>query len=472
MTDSIPTPPPTSGAARLPYKWVALGVAAVATFATTADASIVAISLPELTLSLNSEPSTAIWVILAYLLTSVGLVLGTGRLTDALGSKRLFNGGFLVFTVGLALSAVAQTIIQLVLFRVVAAAGAAMLMSSSVTLVVEAFPTQERGRVMGILTAVTSAGLAIGPLLGGVLLDSLGWRSIFYVRLPLGLLGLALGLLFLRETRRDGAAVRFDYAGAVTVFVGLVSLALATNQATAWGLTSAAFLGLLLFGAAMLGLFVYVERRAVQPIFDLSMFRNRVYSSGIASMVLYFMAVSTAFFLLPFFLIDGQGHSSTTAGLLFALLPFSMGVLSPLSGLLSDRVGTRLPTMLGVAVSAVTLVAMSTLTVDTGTGLVVLVLVFHGFGSGLFEAPNISAIMGSASPERLGLAAASVATSRQIGLILGVVLGGAIFAARRDVYAPTHPASVAVVQGFQDAVLVMAAVAVLGVLVAALRGKA
>ena len=457
---------------RLPYRWVALGIAALGIFATTADASIVAISLPELTVALDTRPATVIWVIAAYLLTSVGLVLGMGRLSDALGSKRLFNLGFLVFTLGLIMSASAQTVFQLIAFRVVTATGGAMLLSSTVALATDAFPSQERGRAMGILSAVTSAGLAVGPLVGGVLLDSLGWRSVFYLRIPLGVVGLGLGVLLLREMGRERSALHFDFAGALTIFAGLVSIVLAINQAPSWGLTSPAFLGLLLFGVLMLGLFVRVERGASQPIVDLSVFRNRVYASSIASMFLYFLAVGTAYYLLPFLLIQGLGYSSTIAGFVFALVPFSMGVLSPMTGGVSDRIGTRLLTTVGITVSAVTLVAMSFLGEGVAVGIVVLVLLFHGIGSGLFEAPNISAIMGSASQERLGLASASVAVSRQIGLALGIAVGSAIFVARREVFEVSHSSAGAVVQGFQDAVLFMAAAAGIGILVAALRGKA
>ncbi len=464
-----PSHPPLQS--RLPYKWVALIIASIAAFSSTADASMVVISLPALGDALDASTSTVIWVVAAYLLTSVGLVLGMGRLNDALGSRRVINLGFLVFTIGLALSAFAQTVIYLVLFRVVAAVGGAMLLSSYVAIAVDAFPAKERGRAMGILSAVTAGGLAMGPLIGGVLLDSLGWRSTFYLRVPLSAVGLALGLLFVQDTRPSIGPIRFDYAGAITVFVGLVAMAFATNQATAWGLTSAPFLSLILFGAFMLVLFVRVERRAAQPIIDLSQFRDRVYASGSLSMLLYFVGVGTAYFLLPFFLIQGKGYSSTVAGLLFALLPFSMGVLSPLAGLLSDRVGSRWPTALGVSVSAVTLVAMAALGENTGIWIVALVLVLHGFGSGLFEAPNISAIMGSVASDRLGLASASIAISRQIGLILAIVLGGAIYAARRDAYGSTLAAPGAVIEGFQDAVLVMASAAALGAIVAAFRGR-
>lgn len=446
-------------------------MAAIANFSTTADASIVALSLPRVGDALNAEAEMLVWVIAAYLLTSVGLVLGMGRLSDAVGTRRVFTGGFLIFTVGLVLCAVAQTVIHLILFRVVTAVGVAMLLSSMVSLAVEAFPRKERGRAMGVMGAATSLGLAMGPLAGGILLDEVGWRSVFYLRVPIGIVGVFLGAVVLHERRRELDSLRFDYWGAVSVFMGLVALAVAANQAMSWGLTSMKFLGVSLFAIVILIVFVRIEARVRQPVFDMRVLHNRTYVSGIGSMLLYFVAVGTAYYLMPFFLLNGRQVSAAVAGLLFAVMPFCMGMVSPFAGAIGDRVGTRLPVMIGFVLIIASIISMGLFGQTTALALVVVVLVVHGLGAGFFEAPNISAIMGSVSKEKLGLAAASVAISRQVGLMLGMVVGGAIFVARRDGYLMSGDESWAVVAGFSEAVMAMAVVAAAGAVVAMLRPR-
>lgn len=471
MSEAISNLPPTEERARSRYKWVTLGAVSVGTFMMTIDATIVAISLPELAVALHADASTVLWVTGAYLLTSIGLLLAMGRLSDRLGRKRLFTVGLLLFTVALGLSAAAQDIAQLISFRVLTAVGGAMVVSTSVALITHAFPSEERGRAMGIQSLVVSAGLAAGPLVGGALIDLLGWRSVFYLRVPVGAAGVAAGWLFLRETVEQKKGEPFDLWGALAIFAALVTLVLALGQGPRLGLTSAAFLALVCSGLLMLLLFVVLERRAPEPVFDLAMFGNRLYSSAMASMLLYFAAVSAAYFLVPFFLIQGRGHSATIGGLLLALIPLSMLAVSPLAGMVSDRVGSRWPTTLGLMVSAGSLFAIATLNGSTPLAIVVIALMANGVGSGMFEAPNNSAIMGTASQERLGVTAASLAVSRQVGLSVGIALGGAIFSSRQAHYQLTHSSAGALVQGFHDAVLVMAALALAGIVVTAMRGR-
>ena len=471
MSDGARFLSPADERAHSRYKWIALGAVSVGTFMMTMDASIVAISLPELAVSLHTDASTVLWVTMAYLLTSIGLLLAMGRLSDTLGRKRLFVLGLLIFTLGLGLSATAEGVGVLVAFRVLSAIGGAMVVSTSVALITDAFPAEERGRAMGILSLVVSAGLAAGPLVGGPMIDLLGWRSVFYLRVPVGAVGVVLSWLVLRESvvAREGEG--FDLWGALAAFAALITLVLAMSQAPRLGLTSAGFMAMLLAGLLMLLIFILIERRAPRPVFDLAMFGNRLYSSAMASMLLYFAAVSAAYYLVPFYLIQGRGHSPTLGGVVFAVLPISMMVVSPLAGMLSDRVGSRWPTTVGLTVSAASLFAIGMLNGNTPLVIVVIALMMNGVGSGMFEAPNNSSIMGTASQDRLGVTAASLAVSRQVGLSLGIALGGAIFASRQAHYQLTHASAGALVEGFQDAVLVMASLALVGIIVTAVRGR-
>ncbi|MEE9286015.1 MAG: MFS transporter, partial [Dehalococcoidia bacterium] len=442
------------------YKWLVLGVVSLGSFMTTLDASTVAVSLPKLQVAFDVSPSTALWVVTSYLLTSMGLLLVVGRLSDALGRRLWYTGGVFVFTLGLGLASSATTIAQIVPFRVLTAVGAAMLLSSGVALITACFGDHERGKAMGFLGLMVSAGLAVGPLTGGPILDALGWRATFYLRVPIGAVGVILAWTLLQEGRALEGRFRFDALGALTIVAGLVSVVLAMSQASAWGLTSPAFLSLVIFGGLMLAVFAATELRVPQPLFDLHMFRSRVYSSSVGSMILYFAAVASAYYLLPFYLIQGREYSSTVAGLVFAIYPITMMLVSPLAGMATDRLGSRLPVAAGLVVIVVSLVLIGGLGERTALAFVAIAMVVIGLGSGIVEPSNNSALMGAASRERLSVAAASLAISRQMGLVLGIALGSAIFASRQRTYELTHSSEGALVQGFQDAVLFTAGLAV------------
>lgn len=453
------------------YKWLVLGVVSLGSFMTTMDASTVAVSLPELQVAFGISPSTALWVVTSYLLTSMALLLIVGRLSDALGRKAWYTAGVFVFTLGVLLASTTQSIGQIVPFRVLTAVGAAMLLSSGVALLAACFDERERGRAMGFLGLMVSAGLAVGPLAGGPIVDALDWRATFYLRVPIGVFGTLLAWGILRESRTRQGPLRFDVPGGITIVVGMVSLVLAISQASSWGLTSPAFLALAIFGGAMLALFVATELRVSEPLFDLAMFRDRVFTSSVASMFLYFAGVASAYYLLPFYLIQGRGYSSTVAGLTFALYPITMMAVSVLAGIVTDRVGSRAPVVAGSAVVVASLVFVGLLGEGAPLAVVAVALVVMGLGSGLIEPANNSAIMGAASPQRLSVAAAALAISRQTGLVLGVSLGSAIFASRQRAYELTESSESALIHGFQEAVLFTAGLAFVALVVAALRGR-
>ena len=456
---------------RVPYKYVVLAIASAGSFITTVDASMVALSIPELQVALDVSTTTALWTQTTYLLTSLSLILVVGRLSDLMGRKGWFVAGVCVMTAGLGISAVSQNIAHLMLSRVVTAAGAAMLLSSGVALLTAAFPGSERGRAMGVMGFMISAGLAVGPLTAGPLLDAFGWRSAFYVRVPLGIAEAGAAWALLRGGRTQSRGLDIDVAGVLTVVAGLLAVVVSLSQATTWGWTSPAFVGLLAFGVSMLALFVVVEARTANPLFDVSMFRHRTFSSAVGSNCIYFIAAGAALFLIPFYLSQGHGESATLSGLLFALYPAAMMVASPVGGVLTDRLGSRWPATLGIVIWVGTLVFFSILGETTALSVVALALIAGGVGSGLTEPANNSAVMGSSSADRLGTASAALGMSRQFGLAIGISVGGALFASRRASHEGELSESAALVAAFQDVMLVMGAVAVAALVVAALRRR-
>jgi len=210
--------PVVSGNKRVSYKWLVLLTLSIGTFMVTLDSSIVNISLPRLTEVFNTEPSIVLWVTVAYLLVSVGLMLSIGKLGDLFGRKRVYISGLTLFTIGLVLCAISQSVVQLILARVVQAIGSAMVIALGNAIITTVFPAQERGKALGLLGAIVSTGLLSGPVIGGVLLDALDWRAIFYVRIPVGIIGLVMSWIFLREQERKNTDTRFDWGGAITLF--------------------------------------------------------------------------------------------------------------------------------------------------------------------------------------------------------------------------------------------------------------
>ena len=420
---------------RVEYKWIALAVISAGILMITLDEGSVRIILPALGTAFDATVDDVLWVWLIYLLIGAGLVLTLGRIGDAFGRKRIYTGGLVLFTIGLGLSAAAPGLAELVASRAVQAVGAAMIVAMANAIVTAAFPAQERGRALGIMATVVSIGLLGGPALGGALVDWLGWRSVFYARIPVCLLAIGLGIFLLRKeapARRDRG---FDIAGATTLFLGLASILVAINRGQSAGWTSPLVLGLVALGIVLLGGFVRIERKATDPVLDLSLFTGRVFASASVIHTLFYIATISVRFGLPYFVLLGLSMPASTAGLLLATIPGARAVLSPLSGRLSDRMGAWVPTFSGMAVAGVGMLLMLTLESDATTMDLIPLLAMVGIGMGLFVAPNTSTIMGSVSRDRLGTASAMVAATRQIGGSLGLAVAGTVFTHAKLVHA-------------------------------------
>ena len=464
----------------IPYKWLALLTVSIATFMGTLDASIVIISLPRLTKVFETEPSVVLWVSVVYLLVSVGLMLSLGRIGDVLGRKRVYVLGFALFTVGLILCSLSQSIMQLILSRVVQAVGSAMTVALSTAIVTAAFPAQERGKALGILGGVVSAGLLSGPVLGGFLLDTLDWRSIFYTRIPVGIVGMVMAWMFLKEQREPNTGFKFDLAGAITLFGCLSCLLLFFNLGGRLGFASTPVLVLAGSTVTLLVLFVVSERRAVQPIVDLNLLRNRLVAGGIISLVIMFLAISANTFLMPFYLIQGLGYSFSKAGLLFAIISLTALVVGPLSGWLSDKIGSRILCTTGMSLICTALFLLSGLGAKSNEVDVLLRLAIQGIGSGMFSSPNNSSIMGSVPRDKLGTGSAMIATARQIGMSSGIAIAGTIFTSRQafhdaelalDNLKPPLLQKLSLIGGFQDTLLIAAITCSIGIFASFARGK-
>lgn len=461
----------------MPYKWKVLCAIAFGTYMATMDQSIVNIALPTLAREMDAAPDTVIWVALTSSLVATGLTLTAGRAGDLYGRKRVYLLGWSVFTTGMALAVLTQNVYQLIATRAFQAVGAAMAIGNSNAIVTESFPAHERGRALGTTGAIVGAGLTTGPLLGGLILSYFNWHAIFYLRIPIGLLALTLAWLVVKEPPRQPGTRRMDIPGAAALFLSLASLLLGVNRGQSLGWTSPVILGLLGFGVAALALFLRIEAREPSPILSLALFKVRVFSASVLSLILNFAGQASVTFLMPFYLIQVRGFSTARAGLVTVTVPVMMLFLSPLSGYISDRYRFRYQTALGCALVTCGLLALSTVGADAPLPLVMARLALLGIGSALFQSPNSSVIMSSVPRSALGTASAGVATGRNIGNSIGLAMAGTILVGVASAAAGVHgvradqlPAD-ALLKGIRVAFRVGAGASTLAIVASLLRGS-
>lgn len=406
--------------------WVLISVGA-GTFMSALDGSVVNTVLPVLNQAFGSDVATIEWVVTVYLLIVSGLLLSVGRLGDMRGHKRVYLIGFAIFIFASALNGQAPSAGALIFTRGFQALGAAMLFANSPAILTKNFPAEQRGQALGLQATMTYLGLTAGPSLGGWLADAMGWRWVFYINVPVGALAMLLSYVFIPDDRHQAAEESFDLRGAGLFMTGLIALLLGLNQGHAWGWTSLPVLGLIGLAVIVLGVFVAHERRSDNPMLDLALFRNLDFTIATLSAVFNYMCVYGILFLTPFYLIDGRGFSPAYAGLILTAQPLVMAVVAPVSGTISDRVGTRWPSTIGLSLLGIGIVLLSGMGPASPIVRIIVSLGVAGLGVGIFTSPNNSALMGSAPLERQGIAAGILASARNVGMMLGIGFSGAIF---------------------------------------------
>jgi EmrB/QacA subfamily drug resistance transporter len=402
-------------------------------FLATIDSSIVNVALPTLVRALDTDFAIVQWVVLAYLLTLTTLMLSMGRLADMIGKKLLYMTGFVVFTIGSVLCGISPSVYWLIGFRVVQAVGGAMALALGAAIITEAFPGSERGKALGVSGLIVSLGIVVGPTLGGLLLDSLSWHWIFLVNLPVGILGTLAVWRFVPDFK-PGGGQRFDYSGAITLCITLVALLLALTFGQQIGFGQPLILALFVGAAVFFAIFLMIETRTAQPMIELSLFKNRLFSLNLFTGLLTFVAIAGTMILIPFYLEEMLGYGPSQVGLLLAVLPITLGISAPISGMLSDRMGTRPISLAGLAVMLIGYYTATGLDADTSIIEYILRFLPIGIGMGIFQSPNNSAIMGAAPRQRLGIASSLLSMTRTMGQIIGIAILGALWSSRVFAY--------------------------------------
>jgi EmrB/QacA subfamily drug resistance transporter len=443
--------------------WLAVAAVCIGAFMGQLDASIVTVALPTLQQTFHASVGAVTWVGLSYLLVLVATVAAVGRFADMWGHKLLYVYGFGIFIIGSALCGLAPNLGALIGFRALQAVGAALLQANSVAIIVLAVPRASLGKAIGVQGAAQAIGLALGPTVGGFLLAAGGWRLIFFVNVPFGLVGMIAGLLLIPRSRHLQTRVRFDWTGLALFFPAVVMVFTAVSFGNSRGWTSPAILGLFVVGIALVFAFIRREGRCPDPMLDLGLFRAPRFSAGIASGMLSYLVMFGVLFLVPFYLERGLRFGSSRAGLELMAMPLALGIVAPMAGRMADQLGARLLTTGGMATVAGGLVLLGALRPATPVFLLLLGVI--GVGLGLFTPPNNAAIMGSVPPGQAGLASGVLNMTRGMGTALGLALTGLVF----DIAGGRSTGSSPVGHAFTITTLFLAALAVVAGVIAGVR---
>jgi EmrB/QacA subfamily drug resistance transporter len=433
------------------------------------DGSVVNAILPVIQGYFKTNVATVEWVVTIYLLVVSGLLLTFGRLGDLRGNKAVYVWGFVIFVTGSAFSGFSPTPTFLIASRALQALGGAMLFANSPAILTKTFPGKQRGQALGLQGTMTYLGLTTGPFLGGWLASRFSWHMVFFINVPIGLLAILLSWQVIPNDLLLEHKEQFDLYGSFTFMAGLTTLLFALNRGQEWGWLSPLILGLLIGSILILAIFVWIELRTPAPMLDLSLFRSRVFNTAAISPLLNYISIYSVLFLMPFYLIQGRGMQPAQAGLILTAQPLVMAIMAPFAGSFSDRIGAQIPTTLGMLIMGGGLFMLSGLTPDSPLLYVVTGLAITGLGSGIFVAPNNSALMGAAPRNRQGIASGVLALARNMGMVLGVGLTGAIFTTLLANGQSSDPATI--VRGVNAGLLFASGIAILAAITSFARGS-
>jgi EmrB/QacA subfamily drug resistance transporter len=403
------------------YRWWVLFVTSIGALMASLTSGTLVIALPDILRDLHTDIFSLLWIVVGYTLVATVLVLNAGRVADMVGRARSYTLGFVLFTVASVLCAVAPDAGVLILWRLAQGVGGALLMANATALVTDAFPRIELGRALGINAMVIGAGAILGPVLGGWL-TGFGWRTIFWFNVPIGIVGAVGAALILVEQSHPDKHVEIDWLGSILYFVGLMGLMMGLAFGGVYGWTTWWVAGGIAAFLIALPIFLRVELRHHAPLLDLSLFRDRLFAMGNLTGFLNAIARNGVLFLLVFYLQGARGEDPVTAGLMLSPLAIGLIVLSPISGALADKYGSRELATAGMVITALGLLGLTTIGTDTPYWQLALWQLVVGAGSGIFNSPNTSAVMGVVPPNKRGAGAGMRMMLMQSGFVVSIAL--------------------------------------------------
>jgi EmrB/QacA subfamily drug resistance transporter len=409
-------------------RWWALGAMCFALFMIMLDNTVVNVALPSIQRSLNASTSSLEWTVNAYTLSFAVLLVTGGRLGDLFGRRKIFLAGVVIFASASAAIGFSPSDTWLVAWRAVQGTGAALMMPATLSIITNAFPPEERGKAIGTWAGVSAMALAIGPVVGGFLVESVSWQSIFFLNVPVAIGAVVIALFAVRESRDETVERSIDVPGVLTLTVGLAALVLALVEGNEWGWGST--LELSMFAVALVGLtaFALVERRRSAPMVDFGFFRSRTFlGANIVAFIVSF-AMLAMFFFLALYMQNIRGYSPLQAGVRFLPSTVMIIIIAPLAGRLADRVGSRPLITFGLMCVSGALFWQSHLTVSSGYGSLLPGFMLMGLGMGFVMSPMSLAAMNAVDRTKAGVASGILSMNRMVGGTFGVAILGALVA--------------------------------------------
>jgi len=402
-------------------RWYILFVVVMLTFMATLDGSIVNVALPVMARSLNVPSSSIQLVVTSYLIVITAFILIFGRLGDILGKTKIFKFGIALFTLGSLFCGITGSLLILVIARVIQAIGAAGCMANSQGIITEAFPANERGRALGMTGTFVALGALIGPPLGGFIVGAASWEYIFLINVPIGIITLFLAFRILPKGN-ESANGRFDGVGAILFMLVVIPLFAAIGKGQEVGFTQPlVLLGFLITVISFIA-FIIVEKKREFPLLELDIFKNKLFSLSIFCGFISFVSIFCANIIQPFYLQDVLNYSPSYTGLVLMSSPLILSVVAPISGYLSDKIGSEILTFTGLVITSLSLLLMSTLNEHSTLVSMLIFIAAMSIGNGLFQSPNNSLIMSTVPRNKLGIAGSVNALVRNLGMVCGIAL--------------------------------------------------
>ena len=402
-------------------EWTILLVMLPMTFMTTLDSSIVNVALPTMAKELGTTMAGIEWVVTSYLITICALILLFGRFGDVIGKSRVFRFGIAVFTIGSLLCGLSNTLVMLIISRIIQAIGAAAAMATNQGIITETFPPSERGRALGLTGTAVALGTMVGPTLGGLVVSVAPWEFIFLINIPIGII-VYIAVIKTLSFRKAEDKVPFDIKGTILFMLAIVLLFCSINFGQSIGFTNPIIVGALILSVLFLIIFIKVEDKIKAPMLDISIFKNKLFSLSIFCGFTSFISIGAINIILPFYLQDVLKLGPSVAGLMMTVSPIVLAVVAPVSGYLSDKIGSEKISALGLSIMTLGIFSLMLFKESIPLVIVGILIGSVSLGSGIFQSPNNSLIMSTVDKSKLGVAGSINGLIRNLGMTTGIAL--------------------------------------------------
>lgn len=406
--------------------WLILIATCLFTFMSTLDGSIVNIAMPTMSKDLAISMNEAEWIVSVYMITICCLLIFWGRISDTIGKIKIFKIGTLIFIMGSLFCGISSTLEMLLISRIIQATGASMTMATNYGIITENFPPEMRGRSLGVLGSFVSLGSIAGPGIGGVIIQKYTWHYIFLINIPIGIFAFVLGYFVFPKSKKKDIPLNLDYLGFILFDMFIISLFMGIFIGQVIGFTKLSIIILFIIAVCSFVGFIFREKGAKNPLIDLTIFNNKSFSVGLTCAVLIFSSNLFMNTLLPFYLQDTLKLSSLMSGFILMCVPIAMVIVAPISGALSDKIGAKGLTFLGLFIVSVSQLLFILIGLKTTISYLVILTLLAGTGVALFQSPNNSIIMSSVEHNHLGIAGSINSLARNIGMVTGLSLSTTI----------------------------------------------